>query len=68
VIGSVSFSPEQVSMTVNEPQDPDYTSWTSTNLVDWQTLFITNSPTTPFKFVDTNLTSASRFYRLQIGP
>ncbi len=68
VIGSVSFSQEQVSMTVNGPQGPDYSLLTSTNLTDWQALFTTNSPRTPFTLVDTNLTAPARFYRFQIGP
>ncbi len=68
VIGSVSFSSGQFSLTVNGPQGPDYTLLTSTNLMDWQTLFTTNSPVTPFTFIDTNLTDPTRFYRFQIGP
>ncbi|MGO9587137.1 MAG: hypothetical protein ACLP2Y_13155 [Limisphaerales bacterium] len=69
IIGSVAISGGQVNMTVNGPQGPDYTLLTTTNLTTgWQALFTTNSPTTPFIFVDTNRTDASRFYRLQIGP
>jgi glucuronoarabinoxylan endo-1,4-beta-xylanase len=67
-IGSVNYSPGQVSMTVNGPMGPDYTLWTSTNLTDWQALFTTNSPVTPFTFIDTNLTDPARFYRFQISP
>ncbi|MGA9778623.1 MAG: carbohydrate binding domain-containing protein [Verrucomicrobiia bacterium] len=68
VIGSVNLSPGQVSLTVNGPQGPDYTLWTSTNLTDWQTLFTTNSPPIPFTVVDTNSTDPARFYKFQIGP
>ncbi|HKI68773.1 MAG TPA: hypothetical protein VKA67_04235, partial [Verrucomicrobiae bacterium] len=68
VIGSVSFSPRQVSLTVNGPQGPDYTLWTSANLLDWQAVFTTNSPALPYTFIDTNLTEPARFYRFQIGP
>ena len=68
VIGSLNLSQGQVSMIVNGPQGPDYTLWTSTNLVDWQTLFITNSPPIPFVVTDTNSTGPARFYRFQIGP
>ncbi|HLX97047.1 MAG TPA: carbohydrate binding domain-containing protein, partial [Verrucomicrobiae bacterium] len=68
VVGSVSYSPGQVSLTVNGPRGPDYTLWTSTNLVDWQALFITNSPPIPFTVTDTNSTDPARFYKFQIGP
>jgi len=68
VIGSVSLSAGQVSMTVNGPQGPDYTLWTSTDLVSWQSLFTTNSPLIPFTVNDTNATDPQRFYKFQIGP
>jgi glucuronoarabinoxylan endo-1,4-beta-xylanase len=68
VIGSVNYSSGQVSLTVNGPQGPDYTLWTSTNLLDWQALFITNSPVMPLTLTDTNFTDPARYYRLQIGP
>jgi glucuronoarabinoxylan endo-1,4-beta-xylanase len=68
VIGSVNFSPGQVSLTVNGPQGPDYTLWTSTDLVNWQSLFTTNSPPIPFTVTDTNSADPARFYKFQIGP
>ncbi len=68
VIGSLNLSQGQVSMIINGPQGPDYTLWTSTNLVDWQTVFITNSPPIPFTVTDINSAGPARFYRFQIGP
>jgi hypothetical protein len=68
VIGPVNLTPGQVSLTVNGPQGPDYTLWTSTDLVSWQTLFTTNSPSIPFTVTDTNATDPQRFYKFQIGP
>ena len=69
VVGSVNLSAGHISMTVNGPQGPDYTVLTSSNLVNWQSLFTTNSPAMPFTFVTTNnLNSPAEFYRLQIGP
>ena len=68
VIGSVNYSSGQVSLTVNGPQGPDYTLWTSTNLMDWQALFTTNSPAMPLILTDTNFVDPARYYRLQIGP
>ena len=41
----------------------------TTNLIDWNTLWITNSPPMPFGWVDTNGSDfPARFYRLQAGP
>jgi hypothetical protein len=68
VIGPINLAPGQVSLTVNGPQGPDYTLWTSTDLVSWQTLFTTNSPSIPFTVTDTNATDPQRFYKFQIGP
>jgi hypothetical protein len=69
IVNSVAISGGRVNLTVNGPQGPDYTLLTTTNLTaGWQPLFTTNSPTTPFRLVDTNSTDAARFYRLQIGP
>ncbi len=68
VVGPVNYSAGHVSLTVNGPLGPDYTLWTSTNLVNWQSLFITNSPPIPFTVTDTNSTDPERFYRFQIGP
>jgi hypothetical protein len=57
-----------MSMTVNGPQGLDSTLWTSANLVDWQTLFITKSPPISFTAIDTNSADPARFYKFQIGP
>lgn len=41
----------------------------STNLVDWSTVLITNSPLMPLNWVDTNtVTFPMRFYRVKVGP
>ncbi len=68
VLSSIAAAAGQVSLTVNGPVGPDYTLMTSTNLTNWQPLFTTNSPAPPFMLVDTNLSYAARFYRIQIGP
>ena len=67
-LDSVSASSGQVSLVVGGPFGPDYTLWTSTNLIDWQVLSATNSPVTPITLVVTNLIDRARFYRIQIGP
>ena len=59
----------QFSLSVNGQVGPDYAVQTSTNLFDWGTLFITNSPAMPFNWIDTNTSADSkRFYRIKIGP
>jgi glucuronoarabinoxylan endo-1,4-beta-xylanase len=68
VIGPINLAPGQVSLTVNGPQGPDYTLWTSTDLLNWQVLFTTNSPPIPFTVLDTNSTAPKQFYKFQIGP
>jgi glucuronoarabinoxylan endo-1,4-beta-xylanase len=68
VLGSVARSNERVNLVVSGDEGPDYTLLTSTNLVNWQALFTSNSPVTPVTLVDTNSTDAARFYRIQLGP
>ena len=68
VIGSIAVSGGQASLVINGMQGPDYTLLTSTNLINWQVSFTTNSPIMPLGLVDTNLTDLSRFYRVQLGP
>jgi hypothetical protein len=48
---------------------PDYFVQASTNLLDWETIFSTNSPALPFDWNETLSTSdAARFYRVLLGP
>ena len=68
VVGSVTLSQGQVSLTVSGPQGPDYSLLTSTNLLNWQRVFTTNSPALPYTQIDTNVNNPARFYRFQIGP
>jgi hypothetical protein len=47
----------------------DYGIECSTNLVDWQAAFSTNSPAIPFSWTDTSASnSPMRFYRARSGP
>jgi len=68
VIGPVHRSQGQISMIANRPQGPDYTLWTSTNLLDWQPILITNSPSVPFTLWYRNPAESAQFFKLQIGP
>ena len=56
------------NLTFDGQTGPDYAVETSTNLVDWSTLLITNSPFMPITIVDPNATDPVRFYRLKVGP
>jgi hypothetical protein len=48
---------------------PDYQILVSTNLVNWQTLLITNPAVLPFGFMDQTATNfPQRFYRVLLGP
>jgi hypothetical protein len=48
---------------------PDYAVQSSTNLSDWNTLFITNPMSMPFNWSDTNTASLpTQFYRIKVGP
>lgn len=68
-ISSVSFSAGQIVLSVAGDTGPDYAIQASTNLFDWQTIFTTNSPATPFTYADPNTSLfAARFYRVVAGP
>ena len=48
---------------------PDYAVQTSSNLVNWSTLVITNSPPMPWSWTDTQATNwPAQFYRIKVGP
>jgi hypothetical protein len=68
-VTAVALNGGQLALTIAGDIGPDYAIQASTNLVDWQTIFTTNSPATPFNFADpdTGLYS-QRFYRIAIGP
>ena len=64
-----SLTTGQIGFSVNGQAGPDYAVQSSTNLADWNTLFITNSPPMPFTWTDTNMGASSmQFYRIKIGP
>ena len=65
----ISLSSTQAVLSVTGMTGPDYTLWSSSNLINWQTLQTSNSPAIPVTFADTNATAIpNRFYRIQIGP
>jgi beta-galactosidase len=68
-LSSVTFNNGQLAFQVNGQNGPDYAVETSTNLAVWSTLFITNSPSMPFDWMDTNVTNLPvQFFRVKAGP
>jgi hypothetical protein len=59
----------QFTFQINGDPGPDYSIQTSTNLVDWSTIFTTNSPGLPFNWTDPNPAQQNMlFYRILLGP
>jgi hypothetical protein len=67
-ISSVSTAGGQFGFSVGGPSGPDYAVETSTNLTEWSTVLVTNSPALPFVWTDTNSVEPLRFYRVKLGP
>jgi hypothetical protein len=69
VLSAAGWSSGQFALQVGGQTGPDYAVEVSTNLSAWSTLFITNSPTMPFQWADTNAAgSPVKFYRVKAGP
>jgi hypothetical protein len=68
-VTSTVLSGDRIGFQIGGAAGPDYAVQTSTDLVVWNTLFITNSPAPPFNWVDTNhAVLPHEFYRVKIGP
>lgn len=68
-INSPAWNSGQFSLSVNGQVGPDYAVQTSTNLLDWSTLWITNPPFMPFSWPDPDTNAyPMRFYRIKVGP
>lgn len=67
-ISNVSLSGPRFSFSISGQSGPDYEIEASTNLTQWSSVFITNSPALPFNWVDTATNSPQRFYRVKLGP
>lgn len=69
-LGSIDYQGSELSITVsNGTIGPDYWVQVSTNLLDWQTLLVSNSPPQPFTFTDPGpLSLDARFYRVLLFP
>ena len=68
-ISAPALAGGQLQFTVAGPPGPDYTIWTTTNLIQWSPLFTTNSPILPFTWMDQDTNGwRQKFYRIQLGP
>jgi hypothetical protein len=68
-LSSIGLSNGLMGFQVNGETGPDYAVQMSSNLVDWSTLYIANSPTMPFSWTDTNTAALpAQFYRIKVGP
>jgi len=68
-LGSFGLSNGQAGFQITGAAGPDYAVQVSSNLVNWSTVLLTNSPLMPFGWMDTNTANAPmRFYRIKIGP
>lgn len=68
-INSAVATNGQFTLQVTGDGGPDYFIEASTNLIHWDTVFSTNSPGLPFDWADQDpAQSASRFYRVRLGP
>ena len=62
------WSNGQFAVQVNGQSGPDYAIEASTNLMQWNTVFITNSPALPFNWTESPTNSPQSFYRIKVGP
>ena len=68
-LSSISLNGGLVQFQVRGINGPDYAVLGSSNLVNWNAMFITNSPAMPFLWTDTNAADMpAQFYRIKIGP
>jgi hypothetical protein len=67
-VNNVSVAGGQFGFSISGQSGPDYAIETSTNLTQWNNVFITNSPALPFNWTDATTNSPQRFYRIKLGP
>jgi Cellulase (glycosyl hydrolase family 5) len=67
-ISNISLASGQLTFRVSGQSGPDYAIETSTNLTQWSSVFLTNSPALPFNWTDAATNSPVRFYRIKLGP
>jgi len=66
---AVTWTNGRLGFQISGQTGPDYAVEASSNLLNWNTVFLTNSPAMPFQWATTNLLAApAQFYRIQAGP
>jgi len=66
---AVSLAESQPSLRITGDFGPDYFIEASTNLLNWNSVFATNSPLLPVLWRDLENTNfTQRFYRIRLGP
>jgi hypothetical protein len=69
VVAVPALAAGQIGFSISGQAGPDYAVQGSSNLVDWNTLFITNPATMPFSWsTDADNTVPPQFYRIKVGP
>jgi hypothetical protein len=58
----------QIGLTVSGQLGPDYAVQGSSNLVDWNTLWITNPAVMPFSWSTNTGSLPQQYYRIKVGP
>jgi len=66
-ISQPTFNAGSFTLSVGGQAGPDYAVETSTNLFNWTTSFITNSPAMPFIWIG-SASNPAQFYRIKTGP
>lgn len=67
-IDTIGFIGGHPSFTISGSSSANFTVLVSTNLVDWEVLFTTNSPAPPFVWIDPNPTGPLRYYLVELSP
>jgi glucuronoarabinoxylan endo-1,4-beta-xylanase len=65
VSGGSGGSGGQITLVLTGPAGKTYTLLTSTNMVNWQTLYTTNPPSMPITLAFPHTSDGMRFYRIQ---
>jgi hypothetical protein len=58
----------QILLQVNGESGPDVEIQVSTNLINWTTVILTNSPAMPFVWTNSTTDSLMNFFRVVVGP
>lgn len=67
--GEIFWDDSQLNLLVGGDFGPDYSIEASTNLMNWESIFTTNSPTLPFLWPTADVANfGQRFYRIRLGP